>query len=139
MIDVDVLDALKKHTIYAEDILQRLEGFGYTANIADVFILKFVSEKSVNRILNIINDVIVPEALRQVCVDMICGEFLSEKNSLNQLGEFDVDGAIASVSMGDVSVQYDGNASQSAKFSAFVDTLKNPLGGDLICYRKIKW
>lgn len=139
MIDVDVLTALQTHTVYAEDVLQRLEGFGYTANMADVIILKFVSEKTINRILTATNQSEIPEELNQICVDMICGEFLSEKNSLGQLGDFNVDDDISSVTMGDVTVQYEQGASQATKLMTLVEALKNPLGGDLICYRKFKW
>ena len=141
MIDANVLNTLQNHTIYAEDILNRLEGMGYTATMADVIILKFVSEKVVNHISNACNVFEVPEGLKQVCVDMISGDFLGEKNSLNQLDveQFNIDDAIASVSMGDVSVSYDKSASPATKLQALIDGLKNAKAGDLVCYRKIKW
>lgn len=139
MIDPNVLNTLQNHTIYAEDILNRLEGMGYTATMADVTILKFVSEKVVNHVQSACNVNEIPDGLKEICVDMICGEFLSEKNSLNQLEGFDVDEAISSVTMGDVSVSYDKSANPATKFQALIHSLINDKAGDLACYRKIKW
>ena len=139
MIDIDVLKALQNHTIYAEGVLERLEGMGYTATMADIIILKFVSEQVVNHVRSTCNVTEIPEGLKCTCIDMICGEFLSEKSAFNQLDDFNVDDAIASVSMGDVTVQYVQSASQAVKLQALIDELKNAKAGDLVCYRKIKW
>lgn len=122
------------------DIINRLEQMGYTITETDNIILKFICEKVENHIKNFCNISTIPDGLKHVYVDMVCGEFLAEKSSLNQLGaDFNVDEAIASVTMGDVSVSYDKNASPAAKLQALIDGLKNPKAGELICYRKIKW
>ena len=141
MIDTNVLNTLQNHTIYAEDVLNRLEGMGYTATMADVIILKFVSEKVVNHVQSACNVTEIPEGLKQICVDAICGEFLNEKLALNQLDAetFNVDEAIASVTMGDVSVSYDKTSSPAVKLQALIHELINAKAGDLVCYRKLKW
>ncbi len=121
------------------DIINRLEQMGYTVTETDNIILKFICEKVENHIKNFCNVNEIPDGLKQAYVDMVCGEFLHEKSSLNQLGDFNVDEAIASVTMGDVSVSYDKNASPATKLQALIDGLKNQKVGDLVCYRKLKW
>lgn len=121
------------------DIINRLEQMGYTVTETDNIILKFICEKVENHIKNFCNVNEIPDGLKQVYVDMVCGEFLHEKSSLNLLGDFNVDEAIASVTMGDVSVSYDKNASPATKLQALIDGLKNQKVGDLVCYRKLKW
>ena len=140
MIDIDVLNKLSEKTACSREILERLEGFGYIVNMGDTLILKLLCEKVENHIKNLCNISTIPEGLKTVYVDMVCGDFLNEKYKLNQLGDcFDVDEAITSVSMGDVSVSYDKNSSNSSKIQALIDELKNSRIGDLVCYRKIRW
>lgn len=139
MIDADVLDKLSLNTKYAVEILERLEGFGYIATMADEIVLKLLCEKFENHIKNFCNVSGVPEGLKSVYVDMVCGEFLNEKFKLNQLGDgFNIDTAISKVTMGDVSVTYDGKASTDVKIQTLIDALSSKVG-DLICYRKMKW
>lgn len=62
-----------------EDVVQRLESFGYTASNLDHWILNFLIGKTENYIKDYCHTSGIPEGLRQAAVDRVCGEFLQEK------------------------------------------------------------
>lgn len=134
----DVIKALQAFTDYAEDIVKRLQTLSYTATTDDVYCLKFVAEKVENHIKNVCNISEIPDGLKNVYIDMICGEFLDFKNSTNQLNDsnFSIEDAVASISLGDANVSF-GDA-ETGKFNALISNLKSG-EGELICYRKIRW
>jgi hypothetical protein len=84
----------------------------------------------------------VPEGLTNTAVDMACGEIL---DTLYRTGKLDVgsialDGAIASVSLGDTTVSFDNTSTDnSGTFTALINALKDSGRGDFACYRKFKW
>ena len=125
-----------------ELVLKRLDSFGYEAKEDDVFIIGFSVQKVENNIKNDCNVSEIPEGLTNTAVDMICGEVL---DTLYRTGKLDVgsialDGAIASVTLGDATVSFDNTSSDnSGTFTALINTLKDGGRGEFACYRTIKW
>lgn len=137
MIDLDVLKKLSQNTKYANDILERLEGFGIVVTMGDELVLRVLANKSEEYIKNRCNVSVIPDGLKCVYVDMVCSDYINEKYKLNQLDGFSLDEAVKEVTMGDVSVSY-GGLSADDKFRSFIESLR-PREGDLVCYRRIHW
>lgn len=139
MID-EVIKALQAYTKYAEDVVKRLQTLSYTATMDDVYCIKFTAEKVENHIKNVCNISEIPEGLKNVYVDMVCGEFLQFKYNTNQLDDtnFSIDDAV-SVSLGDATVNFGTDGSNVSKFTALTNNLINGREGELVCYRKIRW
>ena len=132
--------------IYESDltelVLKRLDSFGYEAKEEDVFVIGYSVQKVENNIKNDCNITEIPEGLANTAVDMACGEIL---DTLYRTGKLDVgsialDGAIASVSLGDATVSFDNTTTDnSGTFTALINTLKDSGRGDFACYRQLKW
>ena len=139
-----LLEAIAK--IYESDItelvLKRLDSYGYEAKESDAFVIGYSVQKVENNIKNDCNIGDLPERLTNVVVDMACGEIL---DTLYRTGGLDVgsialDGAIASVSLGDATVSFDNTATDnSGTFTALINNLKESGRGELVCYRTVKW
>ena len=98
-------------------------------------------QKVENSIKNDCNVSEIPEGLMNIAVDMVCGEVLSVKYRTGQLEltSLDLDGAIASVTVGGASVSFDNNTSDVGKFDVLISLLANSGRGEFACYRRIKW
>ncbi len=135
----DLIESLNDKIKYAELIVKRLDALSYKVTSEDEFMIMFTAQKIEQHIKNVCNLLELPEGLKYVYVDMVCGEFLQCKYNLNQLDDdnFSIDDAV-SVSLGDASVSF-GDASSSKKFDTLFDCLMNSKAGELVCYRKIRW
>ena len=138
---VEVITKIYESSL-TELVLKRLDSFGYEAKEEDTFIIGYSVQKVENNIKNDCNVADIPEGLTNNAVDMACGEIL---DTLYRTGKLDVggialDGAIASVSLGDATVSFDNTASyNSGTFTALISALKDSGRGDFACYRTIKW
>ena len=123
-----------------EDVLKRLDSFGYIIKDADSWLIGFAIEKVRNTIQNECNTSGIPEGLGKIAVDMACGEFLFTKKQTGQLeiGDLDLVGAESSIKLGDAQVNFSGE-SDLQKFNLLIDYLLNYGRGDFICYRKMRW
>lgn len=125
-----------------ELVLKRLDSFGYEAKEDDAFIIGFSVQKIENNIKNICNVTEIPEGLTNIAVDMSCGEILDTLYRTDKLdiGSIALDGAIASVSLGDATVSFDNSTTDnSGTFTALINTLKDSGRGEFACYRKVRW
>lgn len=122
-------------------VLQRLTFFGYILKESDDWVLCFTMQNVENHIRNSCNTPSVPSGLFNVAVDMVCGEFLLCKKQTGQLEieGLDLDGAIASISEGDVSVSFASDSTDEEKFNRLTTFLMTRGEGDFVCYRKLKW
>lgn len=122
-----------------ELVEKRLEAIGYSVAEFDETVISYIVDTVVSDFLVDTNLTELPEEVKPILSDVVCGKFLQLKRSSNQLdiGTLDFN-AITSVSMGDTSVSYGAN-DDSARFDAFVDSLLNVGKGVNACYRKIKW
>ena len=122
-----------------ELVEKRLESIGYTVAEFDETVISYVADTVINDFLIDTNQTELPEEVKPILSDVVCGKFLQLKRSSNQLDISNLDfDAVTSVSMGDTSVSYGAN-NDSARFDAFVDSLLNVGKGVNSCYRKIKW
>lgn len=117
-------------------IAKRLGELGCEVSQADSELLLFCKNKVENYIKNYCNLPAVPDGLFEIFVDRICGEFLFLKLESGQLdseslGEI----GIKSVTEGDISVSFSGEGG----VRKLIEFLMNCGGGELICYRKIRW
>lgn len=124
-----------------EMVIERLKDFGYEATDADKASLVFVIAKVEQSVLNECNLLEIPEELKYIVVNMACGEFLQTKFSLGQLdlGELDLDGALKSVTEGDVSVTLDNSFDDTKKLQSLIGGLLATGKDELICFRKLRW
>ncbi len=114
-------------------IAGRLAGLGYEISEDDAELISFCSKKVENDIKNRTNLADIPEGLREVFIDRVCGEVLMSKLMSGELdgGE----GGVKSITEGDVSVSFSGGVS----VRDLIDRLLASGRGELICYRKIRW
>lgn len=124
---------------FIELVISRLEDLTYVMAEGDAFALAFAMQTVENTIRNSCNTASIPDGLMFIAVDMVCGQFLSQKKQTHSLGDsFDVDTAIKSVKLGDANVTFDDEGSDS-KLDRFFNYLMNHGKGEFICYRRIRW
>lgn len=135
-----ILNDTNLHT-FTEDVVNRLVSFGYTPTEEDAWMIGFTTKGTVNHVLNEINHQTVPDGLREVVVDMICGEVLNAKFTSGQLEmtNLDLDGMIQSVAEGDTTVSFSVDGSDEAKLKGLLSWLIQGKGSDLLCYRRMRW
>lgn len=130
---------------FIEEILKRLISFGYTPNENDSWIITFCMQKVENHIKNSCNISEIPNELKEVEIDRICGEFLFSKKQTGQLNAengFDLEMAIKQVQAGDTNVTFavgEGSETLETKLNTLISYLLNYGESDFICYRQIKW
>lgn len=122
-----------------DDVKTRLEWLGYTIKDGDDWLLKFIVSKVENHIKNNCNINAVPKGLREIAVDMVCGEFLSGKKAMNQLPELELEAIVKTVQDGDTTVTFTGETSAEQKFDSFMTKMMNPDQSCFIRYRKLVW
>lgn len=120
-------------------VLKRLETLGYECAEGDEFLTAFSIQKIENTIKNECNVTEIPDGLKYIAVDMICGEILLNKKQTNSLGDnFSIDSALKSIKLGDTTVQLDDESDES-KLNVLINHLINYGTDEFICYRKLKW
>lgn len=130
---------------FIEKILQRLISFGYTPNEKDSWMITFCMQKVENHIKNSCNISEIPDELKEIEIERICGEFLFSKKQTGQLNAengFDVEMAIKQVQAGDTNVTFavgEGSETLETKLNALISYLIDYGESDFICYRQIKW
>lgn len=130
---------------FIEQILQRLVSFGYTPSEEDSWMITFCMQKVENHIKNSCNISEIPDELKEIEIDRICGEFLFSKKQSGQLNAdngFDIEMAIKQVQAGDTDVTFavgEGSETLETKLNALISYLMNYGEGDFVCYRQIKW
>ena len=130
---------------FIEEILKRLISFGYIPNENDSWIITFCMQKVENHIKNSCNISEIPNELKEVEMDRICGEFLFSKKQTGQLNAengFDSEMAIKQVQAGDTNVTFavgEGSETLETKLNTLISYLLNYGESDFICYRQIKW
>ena len=116
-------------------IAKRLGELGYEYSQKDSELLLFCKNKVENYIKNYCNLPAVPDGLLEIFVDRVCGEFLFSKFHAEKLKNENSENNIRSISEGDVSVTF----SDENYPEKLIEKLINCGGGDINCYRKIRW
>lgn len=123
-------------------VRQRLDAFGYEVTHEDEFALGFCIDKACTTIKNECNLSEVPDGLFYIAVDMAVGEFLRAKrvSAPAELAQLDVDGAVKTLRVGDVSAEMiSSGETADQKLAAFIEYLLSYGKGEFACYRKLKW
>jgi len=122
-----------------DDVIKRLAALGYEATTEDDWMLDFIIQKVEDHIKNDCNVTAVPDGLHQVVVERSSGEFLFVKKQSGRLEGFDLESAVKQVQAGDTSVTFADGASPESRLDALLKYLMSCGGGELACYRKIRW
>lgn len=122
-------------------VYKRLESFGYIITESDDWIISFAIQKVENNIKNSCNVTSIPDGLKHIAVDMICGEFLFAKKQTGKLDGFNLETAVKQVQTGDTSVTFAVEASRTPeqRLDTLLSYLMNNGKDGFACYRKIKW
>lgn len=125
-----------------ELVVARLGILGYTVDQtkpAEVLRVNYSIKKAEYDIKNFCNIVTIPMDLMLVWTEMSAGHFLQEKSLTGDLAStMNIDDALTSIGMGDISLSFGDVDSADAKIKALVDSLLNHKE-DLVCYRKVNW
>ena len=130
--------------IQMEDVKTRLEMLGCRAGFSDNLALSFCIDKVTNQIKNNCNVPEIPEGLKELAIDRVCGEFLLAKKSTGQsIGDL-IDNAeqmVKSIQDGDTTVAFSESESLKVAFSRLVAFLfhETDYNGELARYRSISW
>lgn len=127
-----------------ENVVKRLESFGYTVKDSDDFIISFCMDKVGSSIRNDINTAEVPEGLEHIAVDMTVGEFLFSKKTFqpDDLTGFDLGYAVKQLTTGDTTTVFatgDGTETDETRLTTFINHLLNYGKGQFACFRRVRW
>lgn len=127
-----------------DDVVKRLDSYGYVVETSDTWVLPFIVEKVENHIKNRCNISEIPGELYQIAVDMVCGYFLQEKKAVNpeRLTGFDLDAAIKQISEGDTTVTFalgEGSTTPEQRLDTLITYLITYGEKELVSYRCLKW
>ncbi|MBP1582171.1 MAG: hypothetical protein J6A26_07230 [Oscillospiraceae bacterium] len=139
----DILNILRDpgQSPLVEAVIRRLDSFGYKAAVSDSWLIAFSLQKTRSHILNQINHQEIPDGLREIAVDMICGEILGTKLSTGQLEleALDLEAVVESIEEGDAKVVFSDTDSDTAKAEALIGWLREGKGCDFSCFRRMRW
>lgn len=130
---------------FIEQILKRLLSFGYKPSETDSWMITFCIQKVENHIKNSCNISEIPNGLKEIEIDRICGEFLFSKKQTGQLNAengFDIEMAVKQVQTGDTNVTFaigEGSETLETKLNALISYLINCGESEFVCYCQIKW
>lgn len=127
-------------TTLIEEIKNRLASLGYTNTDADNKSIEFLVNKVEQYILHWCNIDEIPECLKYVVIERVCGEFLLEKSSFNQLDESLVDTLVKSTKIGDTEINYQVGA--TTPLDILRSQCKNMASSglsDLKAHRRLAW
>ena len=127
---------------FVDDVILRLESFGYQVEESDTWVIGFSIQKVVNTIRNECNVSKIPNELNQVAMDMVCGEFLFGKKESGQLKGFDLDAAVKQIQEGDTNVVFaigDGNMTPEQRLNNLIGFLMSNGKNQFVSFRRLKW
>ncbi|MGL5513622.1 MAG: hypothetical protein ACRDBM_10375 [Sporomusa sp.] len=121
-----------------DDVILRLQSFGYTVTTEDEWMLKFCMDKVVTHIKNNCNVAKVPKGLWPIAIDMICGEFLYGKKASGQSVGIDFEAVVKSVKEGDTTITFTDADSAEDKYDALISYLMHT-ETDFAAFRRLRW
>jgi hypothetical protein len=123
-------------------IKRRLLMLGYVATDEDAALIAYIAGKVTNHVKNECNIDEIPPGLREIAVDMCCGEFLQAKASTGGFGGSDVSdpGAVKAVTLGDTRVEF-ATAASGAEMTmgGLIGYLLRGYESDFSTYRRLAW
>ncbi len=129
-----------KYETFIKNVIMRLEKLDYKYDSEkDDLILKYITDKVEQEIMNRINQSEVPDELRFVLVERVCGEFLYSLRGSNILSDTQINAIVSSISEGDTSVSYDVSSSPEAKFDLLITCLRSYGNDEILRFRRLVW
>ena len=125
-------------------VIERLASLSYTTTEADTSAIIFLIAKIENHIKNNCNILEIPEGLKQIAVDMVCGYFLFEKKTTapDSLTSFDLDIAVKQIQEGDTNITFaldKGSTTSEQRLDALIFHLMSYGEKDFVSYRCMQW
>lgn len=127
-------------TTLITDIKERLISLGYEVTDTDDKSIKMQINKVEQYILHWCNIDEIPECLKYVVIERVCGEFLLDKASFNQLDGALVTALVKSTKEGDTQVEYQVGA--TTPLDMLRSQCKNMTGyglSELKAHRRLPW
>ena len=127
-------------TTLQTDIKERLAVLGYSATEVDDKSIKLLLKKVEQDILHFCNIDEIPECLAYVVIERVCGEFLLDKASFNQLDENLVGSLVKSTKIGDTEIDYQVGA--TTPLDILRSQCKNMVSygkSNLLTHRRLPW
>ena len=118
-----------------DDVKMRLESLGFTVAETDSWVLDFCIEKVTSHVKNNCNVSAIPEGLREIAVDLACGEFLQGKFSS---GGLDYERAVKRIKEGDTDVEFVAGLSDVELVNALIADLRGR-AIDFAAHRRLRW
>jgi len=132
-----------------QGVCERLESLGYTVTDHDKWLLDYLSDTVENQLIRECglfdaskDSLIIPDALHQLAVDRVCGEFLKSKKATGSIPGFDLTAAVKQIQEGDTSTTFaigNGDKTPEQRFDELVEWLINGKNGLLASYRCFTW
>lgn len=127
-------------TTLTTEIKERLNSLGYETTDTDNKSIERLLKKVEQYILHWCNIDEVPDCLQYVVIERVCGEFLLEKASFNQLDEALVNSLVKSTKIGDTEINYQVGA--TTPIDILRSQCKNMVSygqSELIAHRRVSW
>ena len=126
-----------------QQIIERLNQLGYTADESDYDHIDFELTKIINYVVNnFTRTQDIPEVLYPRIIDRVCGEFLYYKKNSGSLEGFNYDAVIKQIKEGDTTIQYavgQGEDTPENRFDTFVKSLERGFDKWCVPWRKLQW
>lgn len=124
-------------------VMDRLESLAYHIVGEDSLLIKILIDGVTKEILIECNITELPDELKPMAVDAVCGRFLDQKHSSKQLEDYDFASAISSISEGDISINYSlGNSASTSPeqmFKTMVEDMSKLDPYKLHAFRRLRW
>lgn len=128
--------------ITRQEIIDRLDGLGYTVVPTDYNSVDFELLKILNYVQNFCNISIIPEILNPRIIDRVCADFLYNKKNSGSLEGFNYEAVIKQIKEGDTSITYavgQGEDTPENRFDAFVKSMERGFDKWLVPHRRLRW
>lgn len=123
-------------------VMDRLESLAYHIVGEDSLLIKILIEGVTTEILIKCNITELPDELKPMAVDAVCGRFLDQKHSSKQLEDYDFATAVSSITEGDISISYStssGTSNPEETFKACIQEMAKLNPYELHAFRRLKW
>lgn len=121
--------------IEKEEVIKRLSSLGYEVVEEDDFLIDFLIQSVYQTLLNETNTDEIPDGLRYVAINMICGKLLINKLATDKI---EIEKAISSIREGDTSVTYSVGSDPKQFLNDYYQKLTTPIS-EIVKYRRLSW
>jgi len=128
--------------ITREQVIDRLNHFGYVVPEESEGIVDFELEKTLDYVYNYCNITEIPSILDKRIIDRVCAYILYNLKNVGKLDGFDYDTVVKEIKEGDTTIRYatgQGEDTPENRFDAFVKQLERGFDKWLTPHRAIRW